>query len=272
MLLAAGLMSVASREAASAGDPPATHGMLVIGEESTYLVHLPMFQDPEKLKSRPPRLMPHRYQAILRATFVKPGESDPQGTYAKDRRKHPQIGIYTIRPVEFVLPELVAATPRDKFEADVFRNHFEDEGRPAAVEILSGVGVSVKRVVHFRELDPAAKKPERLEYLLFGQGDEIFMAHLLTAPPDFDQVLSVTLTDHPFTDDELEKGILLVLPETTNSAGQRLKAGQQATAMAQDGAKKLQIRVGKEIYFEEGELRLPPVFDTTPAEQTAGFP
>lgn len=273
VLLAAGFVPAAGRSA----DPPATHGMLVIGEDSVYLMHLPMFQNPEALKSDPPRIMPHRYQAILQATFTKPGSQDPQGAYAKDRRQHPDVRIYTIKPAEFVLPELVAAEPRKTFTAAVFRQHFEDEDRPDAVEILNGVGVNVERVVHFQEFDPAAKKPERLEYLLFGRGSEIFMAHLVTRPPDFDQVLAVTVTGHEFTKDELEKGVSLVFPESINSAGKRLKTGQESTAMIQEGAsgsapKKLQIKAGKELYFEDGELRLPAEFATTAEERAAGFP
>ena len=47
------------------GDHPATHNMLVIGEQTVYLSHLPMFQE----KGEEP--MPHRYQAILEATFAQ---------------------------------------------------------------------------------------------------------------------------------------------------------------------------------------------------------
>ena len=40
------------------------------------------------------------------------------------------------------------------------------------------VNVTVTRVVHFRKFDPAATKPAQLEYLLFGKGTELFLAHL----------------------------------------------------------------------------------------------
>jgi len=38
--------------------------MLIVGEKTVYLSHLPMFQE----KGQP--LMPHRYQAILEVTFA----------------------------------------------------------------------------------------------------------------------------------------------------------------------------------------------------------
>ena len=128
-----------SAAAQQAADHPATHNMLMIGEETVYLSHLPMFQEP----GEPP--MPHRYQAILEVTFPS------QESYAKDRRAHRSTSIYTLNPEEFVLPDLVSSDPRRK---------------------------------------PLASF----------------------------------------------------------------------------------VRVVKELYFEEGELRMPPTFDTTPEEKRAGFP
>src|SRR5262249_2379025 len=62
-------------------DRPATHNMLVVGEQAVYLSHLPMFQE----EGQPPT--PHRYQAILAVTFSGPG-NDPQRTYTEDRQAH----------------------------------------------------------------------------------------------------------------------------------------------------------------------------------------
>src|SRR5262245_5205461 len=169
-----------------ATDPPATHNMLVVGEETVYLSHLPMFQ----AAGQPP--MPHRYQAILEVTFAA------QADYAKDRREHRTTNIYTLNPERFVLPALVPSAPQHKplvgFKAKaIFRGHLE---RDDSVPILRDSEVSVKRVIHFREFDPKATKAAQLEYLLFGNGQELFLAHVITAPPDFDQILAVKVTGH----------------------------------------------------------------------------
>jgi hypothetical protein len=249
-----------------AADPPATHNMLVVGEETVYLSHLPMFQE----KGEPP--MPHRYQAILEVTFAK------QEGYVKDRREHRTTKIYTLNPESFVLPELVSSDPQHKplrsFKAKaIFRGHLERKDR---VPILQNAEVSVKRVTHFREFDPKAKKSPQLEYLLFGKGQELFLAHLITAPPDFDQMLAVKVTGHEFTNEELAKGVSVVFPGTVNAAASRLKEKQRlAGEMKVDNVpapKKIQVEVNKEFYFEEGELRVPPDFKTTFAEEQAGFP
>jgi hypothetical protein len=257
------LLGVASRETASApnqlpANPPATHNMLVVGEQAVFLSHLPMFQ----VKGEDP--MPHRYQVILEAKLAR------QEDYAKDRREHPGTTIYTLNPEDFILPELVSR-PLSSFKAKtLFRGHLERDG---SVPVLENADVSVQRVIHFRELDAKAKRPRQLEYLLFGKGDELFLAHLIVAPPDFDQILSVKIAGHPFTDAELAQGVSIVFPKTRNTAATRLKAQRVAgEATAGSSRKKVQVDVSRELYFEEGELRVPATFDPTAEEVRAGFP
>jgi hypothetical protein len=240
--------------------------MLMIGEETVYLSHLPMFQEP----GEPP--MPHRYQAILEVTFPS------QESYDKDRRAHRSTSIYTLNPEELVLPDLVSSGPQRKPLAsfkvnEIFRGHLEREDR---VSILKGGKVSVSRVIQFRQFDPNAKTPASLEYLLFGKGKELFLAHQIAVAPDFDQVLSVKIAGHPFTDDELAQGVPVAFPGKKDTVAERLKAKQRvqgdARLASSSTPRKIDVRVVKELYFEEGELRMPPTFNTTPEEQRAGFP
>src|SRR6185436_5247861 len=97
-------------------DNSATHNMLVVGRQTVFLSHLPMFSDPGSVS-------PHRYQAILEATFAKAG-SDPQALYFNDRKANPGTKIYTLNPDPFVLPNLGAQTLRS-FKAKIFRGHLE---------------------------------------------------------------------------------------------------------------------------------------------------
>lgn len=253
------LLGTASRETGSdPSNPLATHNMLVVGEQAVFLSHLPMFQE----KGENP--MPHRYQVILEAKLAR------QEDYAKDRREHPGTTIYTLNPEDFVLPELVSK-PLSSFKTKtLFRGHLE---RDDNVPILQNADVSVQRVIHFREFDPKAKKPRQLEYLLFGKEDELFLAHLIVAPPDFDQILAVKVTGHPFTDAELAQGVTVVFPGTKNTAAKRLKVQRVAgEATVGSSRKKIQVDVSRELYFEEGELRVPASFASTPEETKAGFP
>jgi hypothetical protein len=279
VMLAPGLFLARSSDAQPRPEEPtAIHNMLVIGERTVYLSHLPMFQmpqDPKDLKHKPPimaPIMPHRFQAIFEVTF------DQQDEYVKDHQTAGAPKFYTLGPKErFVLSDLTKAGPDAKpsrsFTAEVFRGHLEKQMPDSKGAILDDVQVRVTRVVHFREFDPKATRPARLEYLLFGKGGELFLAHLIVAPPDFDQLLSVKATGHEFTDEELAKGVVVSFAGTANTPAGRLKAKQQASGeMTSGSATKVQIEVSGELFFEEGELRVPAVFKTTPEEERAGFP
>lgn len=255
-------------------DTAHTHNMLVVGEKAAYLSHLPMF---EKLNRRgTDYLTPHRYQVILEVAFAN-GANELHGVYAADRANSPGVKIYTLNPEDFVLPRLAAGsapTPLTSFKGTVFRGHLEKGGTP--VEGLQGVSVNVKRVVHFRKFNPRDGKPTQLEYLLFGRPDELFLAHFIGKPPDFDQVLSVKIGGRSFTDEELGRGLRVRIPGRANTARKRLKEGQQAPGAILNGGTPttpagLQIQAGTEFYFEEGELRIPATFGATAEETSSGF-
>ena len=116
------------------------HGMLVVGEETVYLSHLPMFDHPN-----------HDIQAILEVTFTNEG-SDPQATYANDR-KETQTRTYTLAPEKFFLPDLAstdpAHPPRRSFRGRILQGDF----RAGAKEIATAV-VNVVNIVHCRKFDP----------------------------------------------------------------------------------------------------------------------
>jgi hypothetical protein len=255
-------------------DPPATHNMLVVGEVTVFLSHLPMFDGLSEDKSDYTSM--HRYQVILEARFIR-NRKDVTNIYTKDREANPGIKMYTLQPARFVLARLFAqnaGTPALKsFRATIFRDHLERNGE--TIEGLEDVVVNVNKVVHARKFDPSQDKPPQLEYFLFGKGDELFLAHLITKPPDFDQVVGVKTVAHRFTDEELGKGVRVFLPDRSNTAAERLKENEQAKAQFQVANASqvidLPIQAGTEYYFEEGELAMPAVFNQTAEEEKSGF-
>ena len=259
-----------------AEDPPHTHNMLVVGKEGAFLSHLPMFDALDSKKTD--FTSPHRYQVILEARFIKEGK-DVTEIYTEDRERNVATKMYTLEPApRFVLPRLFTPNTQNpassSFRATVFRGHLERGGE--AINGLGDVVVDVKRVVHARKFEPSEEKPEKLQYFLFGRGDELFLAHLITKPPDFDQILSVKITGHQFTDEELSRGVSVVFEDRNNTAAQRIKENEHAQAKSHvTGAHQfleLQVQAGAEDYFEEGELAVPPIFpEQTSEERKAGF-
>ena len=249
-------------------DAPNTHNMLVFGEKEIYLSHLPMFDGVNTAKTE--FTSPHRYQVILAASLLK-NRQNLQKIYTDDRLKNPNVRIYTLNPEEFVLPTLIQRPSLSGFKASVFRGHLEKGGQ--IVGGLKDIDVKINRIVHFRKLNPLLSQPAALKYLLFGNSNGLFVAHYITRPPNFDQVLCVSLNGHTFTDAELAKGIEIIIPGKLNQAKERIKEKQQVAGQMQtaDPNRPLSftLNVVKEIYVEEGELLMPPTFDDTPVEKAA---
>jgi hypothetical protein len=227
------------------------HGMLLFGEQALYLSHLPMF------------MSMHDRQVILEVT-LEGQKGEAQAIYQADRRETGER-VYTLVPERFSLQRLGAEGTEAlrTFQGTVHRGHFE---KPGNLVLLKDVTVSVTNLIHFRKFDPEATLPSELQYLLFGHPGELYLAHWITRPPDFDQILPVSATGPAFTDDELRHGMVLTFSGRKNHISNRLQAGERATA--KEG---VTLEIAKELYLEEGELAEEVTFDTTPEEKAAGF-
>lgn len=236
------------------GDPAKRHGMAIIGEKTVFLSHLPMF------------MSPHDYQAILEVTFTNQG-SDPQRVYAEDRKQHPHTKLYTFEPTRaFVLPDLFPPDPHHpprlkSFPGNIYRDHFERFDSPQAMEqarIGRDVVANVTNVVHARKFAPGAQGLDQLEYILFGKGQERFVAHVITKPPDFDHLLSVQVAGPQLTDEELRHGVPITFPGRANTIEKRINANDHKLSGVIEVAGQpvpVVIEPGVEYYFETGDLR-----------------
>jgi hypothetical protein len=212
-------------------DPPGLHGMLVVGTGSVYLSHLPMFHSP------------HDYQVILEVDL-----GSATANYVKDRETHPSEKVYTIMPETFVLPEMVQA-PRP-FQAQLFRGHFERGGKV----IAKAVTITIRKVVHFRKLDANSPRPSQLRYLIFGKPGEAFLAHLISARPDFDHLLSAVIPEgSPLLPLLSSRGALSVEVEQA-VADKPLGAGDGVKVRAPGRAGASGTLSAREIYVEFGDL------------------
>ncbi len=165
------------------GDTTGVHGMLLFGDEEVYLSHLPMFASP------------HNFQVLLEVKF----DDGVHEVLLSDRQT--AGGIHTFDPEPFPIVELEPGgdkPARTSIEGTIFRGHFERGGEP----IAEGVVAQVQDVVVFRELDVGAKRADdqKLAYLCMGRGGQLHLAHVITARPDFDHVLTARLVPGTVTD------------------------------------------------------------------------
>jgi hypothetical protein len=234
------------------------HGMLVVGEKQVFLSHLPMFGHPH-----------HDVQAILSAQFSRDG-GDPKQEYADDRRGSGER-VYTLEPRLFFLDSIAHHGPGEEcmcvFQGNIYRGHFERQG----TNILRDVTVTVNRVIQFRRFDPDASPLPELAYILFGAGDECFLGHLVTRPPDFDQVLSIQLVSGAISDEKFRRGPIITVPGRANDIRQRLKAGEQVSVKLDGTTAPIAVTVERELYLEEGELGVRFSQEPTAEELAAGF-
>jgi hypothetical protein len=220
----------------SADPTVALHGQLMLGDSILY--HLPVFMTD-------PWSHPHNFQVALEVALP----DDARAAIAAEQAAHPDT-IYTAEPPVFAQTSLVIDVPghprKDAFEQlVVYRDHFERGG----VEIAR-TPARIVRVLHFRELAPDLPKPAELGYVMFGSGDSLALAHLLSAPEDFDQILTVEVDG---ADTDLSAGWSLSFPTRSNKVGDRLKVGEEISCAADDGAP-ISVRVVAEPYCEVGEL------------------
>lgn len=243
---------IPSQSSPDAGaDTLGVHGMLIFGgwrnetgfggRSGVYASHLPMF------------MAPHDFQVIMRVT------GDAAGRYSEFVAHFGDFQTYTFKPQPFPIDELDPAgggPARRSVVGSLFRGHFERGG----TEIATEVALEVEQVVYFSRLAVTERPgPGQLRYICFGERDATLLAHRITTPPDFDQILTAGLGSlSNVSDDDLRAGVILTVPDRSDSAEARLREAQTAQgtvwpAGAQN-AEPVQLTVSQEVYVETGDL------------------
>jgi hypothetical protein len=199
-------------------DRPSTHGMAVVGTQQIYLSHLPMFHSP------------HDYQVILEVTL------DPasQAKYQQLKDGSPDEFV-TMVPETFVLPEIV--THPHPFKAVFYKGHFERGGHV----FIDEATVTIKQTIYFKKFSPMAVKLVASRYIVFGNSSEQFLAHEITAKPDFDQLVRVKFQG------TFQNLIGQTVEFTDQPNDQPLKSGEKPHP---------QVEVLNNIYLEFGDLAM----------------
>jgi hypothetical protein len=218
------------------------HNMLAFGRRTLFLSHFPSF------------MAPHDTQLVFEAT-LEDANGSLQEVWLRERQSHPDQGGLVMKPEAFALSTLYTPDPpaRGSFTARFFRSGEE------AVPELTDVTLRVTDMVYAQKLDQSVTLDD-LSYKLFGRGDELFLAHVLSQPPDFDQIVSVLLVGlHP-DEDELKRRIDVVFPGRANTLQQRIRMGPVAAARGHvTGAHQfLDLRIA-----DVRELRIRPLLDSS---------
>jgi hypothetical protein len=235
-----------------ATEPETIHRWVVFGDSTVYLSHLSMFS-----------MRIHAIQLIVEAELFN-ADGAPSTAYSDDRRARPDQRLYTLDPEVFVLSDVLPldgqAPKRPSLKADLYRNHRE---QPATgpKRIAQGIDVRIRRVVYAHRYDLAEEPLSNLQYLLFGDATDSYLAHIVSRPPDFDQILRVTV-DPEVPADQLAAGLTLTLPDRANALEDRLSEGSDAVAgvLHTDRDLTVQLKPGAQFYFNsDGDMTDPPM-------------
>jgi hypothetical protein len=157
-------------------DTPDLHGFVMLGVDTLFLYHLPMFS-----------MINHMYQMVVRVKLP----CDVLQAYSHDRSRHNHIPyiLGNVPADPFTIPQIGSGS-RSAFLADIFRGPPKDPTRD--VPLLHQVDVQIERVVFVRHFDFVMPYPPTLTYIVFGSLQRAYAAHYLTKSPDFDHVCELT--------------------------------------------------------------------------------
>ena len=173
-------------------DPAAFHEFAMFGRRRLYLSHYPMFH------------AVHAYQAIAEARLSRGGR-DWTGAVLAELARHPKR-LYTLSPAKPGSPfnrrrddwRLPGTFRRGKtFNADVHWGGNQNQF------LARDVSATLTDIIFFRQFQEADRHNRRLSYIVFGQEDDLYLAHSITVQPDFDQIVAVEAPNgapiRPFT-------------------------------------------------------------------------
>ena len=155
-------------------DPQATHGMVLFGDQTSYVSHLPMFH------------APHDYQFVAEVSLADIPRSETLKSY--DLHKAQGETFFTIAPEPFDLSLLVSGE-KEQFKAQLYLGHFEQGG-----EYLGLIEVNVTQSILAKKLDPKMVDPNELfsvHYIAFGKKGEYYVVHDINEKPSFDFIAKV---------------------------------------------------------------------------------
>lgn len=173
-------------------DPAAFHEFAMFGRKRLYLSHYPMFH------------AVHAYQALAEARLSRGGR-DWTGALLAELDRHPER-LYTLSPSrrgsqltrrrdDWRLPGTFRAGAT--FNADVHWGGRKDQF------LARDVSATLSRIIFFRQFQEGDRHNPRLSYIVFGEPDDLYLAHYIAVQPDFDQIVAAELVGgappRPFT-------------------------------------------------------------------------
>lgn len=227
---------------------PDQHGFILNGTTALYVCHLPMFN-----------MKNHMYQVTLEITI----SPEAKAAYLQDRQENPG-NYYVLGNLQtdlFTIPDVMLGK-RKNFQADIFRGMPADPNKDKP--LIHNVTTTITRIVYARHFDYSIPYPDDMTYIIFGNEQEAFMDHYLTAEEDFLNIMTLSKVPDWLPVDQL--GIsanvaFIGIPATPMPEDPPLAAGTYKVSF-QGQEDIFELEVGDDIFFDTEIVNMP-------AEQTA---
>ncbi|MEU4360101.1 hypothetical protein [Streptomyces virginiae] len=191
--------------ASDAGAPRHGHRFLLIGTDTIFAYHLPLYH-----------VAVHAFQMITKFGL----DGSLRKKYLNDLGNHEDRQVYysLFSEGHWPLKEIVDGT-RTSLQVELERVTVDSTGARTFTKILDETTATCRKqdVVHYKPLD-ATDYPEHLTYLAFGEGSEVHLAHQLAASPNWDEVIT---TSNPagFEQSDLDHAAALTIPAIKDPKG-----------------------------------------------------
>ncbi|MFI9048169.1 hypothetical protein [Streptomyces sp. NPDC053427] len=222
------------------------HRFLLLGKKKLFFYHLALYNPQSG----------HDYQAVFTFTIKDNGEL--RDMYLKDLAQHENERVYySLRcPHHFELPELRKGKT---FKVHLERVVVDKAGKRTFQQMTTGettVECKKEDVLSFRKLGDLPY-PEYLTYLIFGEGDEIHLAHQLAARPNWDEAVTIT-PSKAIPPETLKKVPTLVIDAIQDAHGKLeespLKKGQQYQGKIKGNGDTADFTVGRQGWWNHTSL------------------
>ncbi|MGP8296505.1 hypothetical protein ACTPOK_00730 [Streptomyces inhibens] len=222
------------------------HRFLVMGKKKLFFYHLALFNEQSG----------HNYQAVFTFTIKDNGEL--REMYLKDLAQHENERVfYSLRcPHHFELPELQHGK---EFRVHLERVIVQPNGERKFEQMTTAettVECKKEDVISFRKLGNLPY-PEYLTYLIFGEGDEIHIAHQIAARPNWDE--AITITTKQSIDAATLKKVPTLIIDSIQDAHDKLiesplKKGQQYQGKINGTGTTIDFTVGRQAWWNHTSL------------------
>jgi hypothetical protein len=184
-------------------DQPGYHNYFMIGTETLYLSHMPMFT-----------MERHMYQVVLRATLP----SDVMQEYEAGRKAGPTVPYNLTNSSDdpYAIPELRSGR-RTSFKADVYKDYSNAEAQPVEPPFAKEVPVQIEQVVHLRHFNFEIPRPEHNTYVLFGTGTEAHLTHYIARDPDYQHIVTLAAVPDWLSADQIQGSVELTIGSMLNT-------------------------------------------------------